>query len=110
MTSAAVLLVLFLLSLGALAVATLVVVVRGGRGPGDPPASRPRVDPAGFFVLSRPRGLLDGAQRRRASRAATARAAAVVQTARESRTARPMSPVPGGRPSPRVGRTSIRLP
>ena len=48
MTSGGILLVLFLLAIGALAVATLVVAVRGGRGPGDPPASRPHVDPAGF--------------------------------------------------------------
>ncbi|MCW2696237.1 MAG: hypothetical protein JWR62_1322, partial [Modestobacter sp.] len=39
---------LFLLGVGALAVATLVIAVRGGRGPADPPASHPRVDPAGF--------------------------------------------------------------
>ena len=41
-----------------LAVATLVVTVRGGRGPVDPPASHPRIDPAGFPVLSAPRGVL----------------------------------------------------
>jgi hypothetical protein len=49
MTSGGVLLVLFLLAVGSLVMATLVVAVRGGRGPGDPPASHARVDPAGFY-------------------------------------------------------------
>jgi hypothetical protein len=116
MTSGGVLLVLFLLAIGALSVATLVVAARGGRGPGDPPASHPHADPAGFFVLSEPRGLLRRpaqpreARAPRSSRAAVARIAAAVQTARESRTARRMSPLPGGRPSPSAGRTSILLP
>jgi len=112
MTSGGVLLVLFLLAIGALSVTTLVIAVRGGRGPGDPPASRPRVDPAGFFVLPEPRGLFEAAHRRRAraSRPALATTAAVVQTARDSRTARRMSPLPGGRPAPSAGRTSILLP
>lgn len=110
MTAAVVFLVLCLLAVAGLALTTLVVAVRGGRGPGDPPASHPRVDPAGFFVLSRPRGLLDGSQRRRAIRPTAATIAAVVQTARDSRTARGMSPAPGARPSPSVGRTSVRLP
>jgi hypothetical protein len=112
MTSGGALLVLFLLAVAALAGTTLVVAVRGGRGPGDPPASRPHVDPAGFFVLPAPRGLLGPGQRRRAraSRPAAARAAAAVHTARESRTARRMSALAGRRPSPSIGRTSTRLP
>lgn len=94
-------LVLVLLGLGSLSAATLVVTLRGGRGPGDPPASRPHVDPNGFPVLSRPRGVLGSAQWRvRASRPAPARIAAAVHTARESRTARRMSSAAGGRPSP----------
>ena len=48
MTPGGALLVLFLLVLAYVAAATLVVAARGGRGPGDPPASHPRVDPAGF--------------------------------------------------------------
>jgi hypothetical protein len=89
---------LFLLGVGALAVTTLVIAVRGGRGPADPPASHLRVDPAGFPVPPSPRGVLPErpAQPRRASRPATARAAAAVHTARESRTARRMSPRTGG--------------
>jgi hypothetical protein len=89
---------LFLLGLGGLAVTTLVIAVQGGRGPGDPPASHPRTDPAGFPVLPEARGVLQRrpAQPRRASRAAAARAAAAVHTARESRTARRMSPRTGG--------------
>jgi hypothetical protein len=117
MTSGGALLVLFLLAIGGLSAATLATVARGGRGPGDPPASRPHVDPAGFFVLSEPRGLLPrhpaqprGARRSRRSRTAVAPAAAATQTARESRTARRMSWGAGGRPFPRAGRTSIRLP
>ncbi len=110
MTSAATLLVLSLLALVGLSITTLVVTLRGGRGPGDPPASHPRVDPAGFFVLPRARGLFEGAQPRRTSRAAVARIAAAVHTARDSRTARGMSPARGARPSPSGGRTSIRLP
>ena len=112
MTSGGALLALFLLSVGALAGTTLVVAVRGGRGPGDPPASRPHVDPAGFFVLPAPRGLFEPAQRRRAraGRLAAARTAAAVHTARESRTARRMSALPGWLPSPRIGRTSTRVP
>jgi hypothetical protein len=113
MTSGGVLVVLFLLMLGALSVATLVIAVHGGRGPGDPPASRPHADPAGFPVLSRPRGAFERpAQRRssRASRPVAARIAAAVHTARESRTARRMSLAVGGRPSPSGGRTSTRLP
>ncbi len=65
MTSGGVLLLLTLLSLAFLLPATLVVVVRGGRGPADPPGSHLRIDPAGFPVLSTPRGLLDGAAGRR---------------------------------------------
>ncbi len=57
MTSTGLLVLLFLLSLGALSVTTLVVAVRGGRGPADPPASHARVDPAGFPVLPAPRGV-----------------------------------------------------
>ena len=98
MTTGGVLVLLFLLGLGGLAVTTLVVAVRGGRGPGDPPASHDRTDPAGFPVLPAARGVLHrrGAQPRRASRAAVARTAAAVHTARESRTARRMSPRTGG--------------
>jgi hypothetical protein len=98
MTTGGVLVLLFLLGLGGLAVTTLVVAVRGGRGPGDPPASHDRTDPAGFPVLPAARGVLHRrpAQRRRASRAAAARTAAAVHTARESRTARRMSPRTGG--------------
>jgi hypothetical protein len=51
----------FLLLLGGavafVAVATLVTARRGGRGPGDPPASHLRVDPAGFPALSTPHGV-----------------------------------------------------
>ena len=98
MTPSAVLLLLFLLAIGALSVTTLVVAVRGGRGPGDPPASHARVDPAGFPVLPAPRGLVPARRRqpRRLSRPSAASAAAVVHTARESRTARRMSPRTGG--------------
>ncbi len=89
---------LFLLGVGALAVTTLVVAVRGGCGPADPPASHLRVDPAGFPVPSAPRGVLPAgrAQRRRANAVLLARAAAAVHTARESRVARRMSPRTGG--------------
>jgi hypothetical protein len=98
MTTGGVLALLFLLGLGGLAVTTLVVAVRGGLGPGDPPASHDRTDPAGFPVLPAPRGVLHRrtAQPRRASRAAVARTAAAVHTVRESRTARRMSPRTGG--------------
>jgi len=104
-------LLLFLAGTGALAGATLVVAVRGGRGPADPPVSHLRVDPAGFPVPPAPRGVLTGrpAQRPRAPRAA-ARTAAAVHTARESRVARRMSPRTGGCPSPSSGRSSTRLP
>ena len=93
---------LFLLAVGGLSVTTLVLAVRGGRGPADPPASHARVDPAGFPVLSEPRGVLSrprprqAVRARRASRLSAASAAAVVHTARESRTARRMSPRTGG--------------
>jgi hypothetical protein len=60
MTLTGVLVLLFLLALGALAVTTLVVAVRGGRGPADPPASHARIDLSGFPVLPAPRGVLDG--------------------------------------------------
>ena len=122
MTSGAVLLFLSLPALAGLAVTTLVVAVRGGRGPADPPGSRPRVDPAGFPVLPGPRGALHGRgprtrspQRRRAgaalvAAAAAASAAAASQTARESRTARATSLLAGARPSPMTGRSSTRLP
>ncbi|WP_171058302.1 hypothetical protein [Modestobacter altitudinis] len=98
MTTGGVLVLLFLLGLGGLSGTTLVIAVRGGRGPGDPPASHQRTDPAGFPVLPAARGVLQrrGAQPRRASRAAAARTAAAVHTARESRTARRMSPRTGG--------------
>ena len=89
---------LFLLGLGGLAVSTLVIAVRGGRGPADPPASHPRTDVAGFPVLPAARGVVQRrpGQPRRASRPTAASAAAVVHTARESRTARRMSPRTGG--------------
>jgi hypothetical protein len=93
---------LFLLGVGGLAVTTIVIAVRGGRGPADPPASHERVDPAGFVPLSEPRGVLPRRPRtgqagvRRASRLSAATAAAAVHTARESRTARRMSPRTGG--------------
>ena len=94
---------LFLLALGGLAVATLVIAVRGGRGPGDPPASHDRSDPAGFPVLPEPRGVFprhpaQPVQSRgpRRSRLAAARTAALVHTARESRVARRTSPRTGG--------------
>ena len=98
MTTGGVLVLVFLLGVGALAVTTLVVAVRGGRGPADPPASHLRVDPAGFPVPPAPRGVLTGrtGQRRRAALAAAARTAAAVHTARESRVARRMSPRTGG--------------
>jgi hypothetical protein len=108
---------LFLLAMGGLAVTTLVIAVRGGRGPCDPPASHPHVDPAGFFVLPEPRGVFPRhpAQPRqsrgpRRSPPTAARIAAAIQTARESRTARRMSVAAGGRPSPSAGRSSTRLP
>ena len=105
MTSGGVLVVLFLLGIGALAVTTLLIAVRGGRGAGAPPASRPHVDPNGFPVLAPQQRY-----QRRSSRPVAARIAAVVHTARESRTARGMSAALGPRPSPSPGRTSTRVP
>jgi hypothetical protein len=64
MTSGGVLLILFLLALGALSVTTVGIAVRGGRGPGDPPASHLRVDPAGFPVVRAPRGAVERRSRR----------------------------------------------
>ncbi len=116
MTTGSVLLLLFLLGLGGLAVTTLVVAVRGGRGPADPPGSRPRTDPAGFPVLPAPRGALHGRgpltrpQPRRAALPAAARSAAASHTARDRRTARATSLLPGARPSPSTGRSSTLLP
>ncbi len=115
MTPGAVLLLLFLLALGGLAVGTLVVAVRGGRGPADPPASHLRLDPAGFPVLAAPRGALHRrgprvGQPRATRRAAAASAAAASHTARERRTARATSLPAGARPSPSTGRSSTRLP
>jgi hypothetical protein len=120
MTSGGVLVLLFLLALGGLSVATLVIAVRGGRGPADPPASHRRTDPAGFPVLPEPRGALHRrgprvAQPRRgglltAALLATARAAATSHTARDRRTARATSLLSGARPSPSTGRSSTRLP
>jgi hypothetical protein len=60
MTLGGVLVLLLLLALGALAVTTLVVAVRGGRGPADPPSSHARVDLGGFPVPPAPRGVLPG--------------------------------------------------
>ncbi|MGY1711531.1 hypothetical protein ACI8AC_18690 [Geodermatophilus sp. SYSU D00758] len=58
MTLGIVAVTLTLLGLAWLSAATLVVTLRGGRGPGDPPASHPRTDPAGFPVLPEPRSAL----------------------------------------------------
>ncbi|NEK60520.1 hypothetical protein GCU56_21920 [Geodermatophilus sabuli] len=58
MTSGGVVTLLVLLGLVALSVTTLVVAVRGGRGPADPPASHLRTDLAGFPVPPAPRGAL----------------------------------------------------
>ncbi len=121
MTPGAVLLLLFLLALGGLAAGTLVVAVRGGRGPADPPASHLRADPAGFPVLPAPRGALHrrgpragqpraAGRLRAARRAAAASAAAASHTARERRTDRATSLLAGARPSPSTGRSSTRLP
>ena len=115
MTPGAVLLLLFLLALGGLAVGTLVVAVRGGRGPADPPASHLRADPSGFPVLPEPRGALlrrgpRTGQPRPAARAAAASAAATSHTARDRRTARATSLLAGARPSPSTGRSSTLLP
>ncbi|WP_117376509.1 hypothetical protein [Geodermatophilus marinus] len=65
---------LTMLGLAWLSIATLVVTLRGGRGPGDPPASRPRTDPAGFPVLAEPRGALAPRRRRPARGGAPRRA------------------------------------
>jgi hypothetical protein len=101
--------VLFLVALTGLAVVTLVLAARGGRGPADPPASHPRTDPAGFPVPAQPRGVLHR-RPRSARRTAGAPRAAVVHTARERRTARRMSAALGARPFPSTGRSSTRLP
>jgi hypothetical protein len=87
MTPGGLFVLLFLVGLAALAVTTLVVAV-----------------PGGFPTLFEPRGALPrrltqprrGRGPGRPSRWSTARAAAVVHTARESRVARPMSPRTGG--------------
>ena len=115
MTPGAVLLLLLLPALAGLAVATLVVAVRGGRGPADPPASHLRVDPAGFPTLPAPRGALHrrgpaAGRLRTTRRAAAASAAAASHTARERRTARATSLLAGARPTPMTGRSSTRLP
>jgi hypothetical protein len=65
MAPGGVFLTLILLVLAWSVAATLVVVRRGGRGPADPPASRPRTDPAGFPVAPAPRGILQPRARRR---------------------------------------------
>ncbi len=104
MTPGGLLALLFLVGLAALTVTTLVVAVRGGLGPDDPPASHLRIDPGGFPVPSEPRGVLPRHRAqprrvrgpRRTGRWRTATAAAVVHTARDSRVARPMSPRTGG--------------
>jgi len=112
MTTASVVVLFVLLGLVALSVTTLVIAVRGGRGPADPPASHPRTDLAGFPVLSAPRGALHLRPRQGQGRlrAAAASATAAVHTARESRTARGTSAAAGVRPSPSAGRSSTRLP
>ncbi len=58
MTFTGFLVLTLLLAMGGLSVTTLVVAVRGGRGPADPPASHARLDPAGFPVPPAPRGVL----------------------------------------------------
>ncbi|MGY1689266.1 hypothetical protein [Geodermatophilus sp. SYSU D01105] len=58
MTSSGVVVLLVLLGLVALSLTTLVIAVRGGRGPADPPASHLRTDPAGFPALPPPRPAL----------------------------------------------------
>ncbi|WP_139228748.1 hypothetical protein [Blastococcus tunisiensis] len=109
MTSGGVLaVVLVLLGLGYLSVATLVVTLRGGRGPGAPPASHAAVDPAGFPVLPAARGVIE--PRRTARRPATARIAAAVRAARDGRTTLRTSSGAGRRPVPGGGRTSAGLP
>jgi hypothetical protein len=112
MTTASVIVLFVLLGLVALSVTTLVIAVRGGRGPADPPASHPRTDLAGFPALSAPRGALHlrPSQGQGRLRAAAASAAAAVHTARESRTARGTSGAVGARPSPSAGLSSTRLP
>ncbi|MGY1739311.1 MULTISPECIES: hypothetical protein [unclassified Blastococcus] len=77
MTLGGVLVLLVLIGLGALAVSTLVVAVRGGRGPADPPASHARVDPAGFPVPPAPRGVLTRRPARPAAAASPAGAGAI---------------------------------
>ncbi len=66
MTLSGVLVLFVLLGLAALSVTSLVVAVRGGRGPADPPASHARVDLAGFPVPPAPRGVLPAPRPRRA--------------------------------------------
>ncbi|TFV60843.1 UNVERIFIED_ORG: hypothetical protein E4P37_19240 [Bacillus sp. AZ43] len=83
MTSGGILLALFLVAVAGVLVRTLAVVVRGGPGPGDPPASRPHVDPAGFPVLSRPRGVPE--RRHRRSGSAVAAGVAVRPALRRAR-------------------------
>ncbi|WP_029431104.1 hypothetical protein [Blastococcus sp. URHD0036] len=95
MTLGGVLVLFLLLALGALAVTTLVVAVRGGRGPADPPASHARVDLSGFPVPPAPRGVL-------ARVPAGARAAARAEGPTEGRAAgrtpaRDLSSAPVGR-------------
>ena len=63
MTLSGVLVLLVLLGLAALSVTTLVIAVRGGRGPADPPASHARVDLGGFPVPPAPRSVLPGTLR-----------------------------------------------
>ncbi|MFW3170142.1 hypothetical protein [Geodermatophilus sp. CPCC 206100] len=78
MTSGGVVVLLVLLGVVALSVTTLVLAVRGGRGPADPPASRLRTDPSGFPVLSAPRGALHrGPDRARPARVVPRRRPAV---------------------------------
>jgi hypothetical protein len=57
MTPGGVLLAVAALAVAFVIVSTLAAVRRGGRGPGDPPASHLRVDPAGFPVLTAPRAI-----------------------------------------------------
>src|SRR5688500_9997827 len=110
MTSGGVLGALLLLGLAWLAVFTVITARRGGRGPGEPPASHSRVDPAGFFVLPEPRSAFPTQRTApRLHRRPVAATAAAGRTARKSRTARRRSPADGGRPPPSDGRVSTRL-
>ncbi|MGY1639568.1 hypothetical protein ACI782_00340 [Geodermatophilus sp. SYSU D00703] len=97
MTSGGVVVLLILIGLVALSVTTLVVAVRGGRGPADPPASHARTDPAGFPVLPEPRGVLPRHPAQpRPSRGPAGRGAGLAATLRGGpRPRRAPAPLPG---------------